>query len=307
MPSSNKTNSTAIRVLEVLKLLDTGMLRQNDILANLSDNNKIDCELRKEALYKYFNTFKLLGINVIKKNKILSLEKSPITINLSQEEIEGLNFIMEYAKKIFVGQAKDEIQKLINNICRCTKNCTPEELKNHLSKKDIQNFTSPKNYDPNLLNQFRLLCKERQKISFTYINHDLNEKQKFEIEPDEVIITPVDSILKGYNPQLAETQRFYIDAIEDLVQLPTMSKHKNVKSSVTFMLKGRLSHSYELKHGERLTQKGKDYIVVTNSEEDKETLTRRLLRYGKDCEIIYPKIFRKRVLSNLEKILKNYN
>lgn len=281
-------------------------MQKDEIILHLFQDNKSNYELRKDVLYKYFNTFKLLGLNVVKENKLFSLEKAPISINFSQKEIEGMKLLLEYANAIYSQNSKAEIQNLIKNLCNCSQNCSFENLKNSSdNEKKLKNLI-PYKHNPNLLNKFRLLCKEKQKISFSYFNQHLNQKQKFKVEPEETIVTPVGCILKAYNPDIGESQNFYIEAIEDLNQLPVMSKPINAKTTVIFALKGRLAAAYELKQGEKITKKETNYLVVTNSEEDKDLLIKRLLRYGKACEILYPKAFRKKVLSELEKILQNY-
>lgn len=304
--SNKKSNDTAIRVLEVLKLLNSGNITQKEIISQLFKDKKSDCEMRKDTLYKYFNTFKLLGINILKDGKHLSLKKSPITIDFSQEELEGMKLILNYAQSAYPEDSVNEIEKLIKNLCKCSTNCDFNDSSQQ--SKEIPQYKKliSAQHNPDLLSKFRLLCKEKQKISFTYFNRFLNEKQKFKVEPDEIILTPAGCILKAYNPEIAEIQNFYIDDIEDLSQLPVMSKPVNVKNSVTFALKGRLASAYELKQGERITRREAEYLVVTNSEEDKDVLLNRLLKYGLACEILYPKTFRTKAKTTLEKMLKNY-
>jgi len=304
--NSSKTNDTAIRVLEVLKLLYSEEISIDDIISNLFKDKKLDYELRKDVLYKYFNTFKLLGIKITKTKKMISLEKSPVLTEFSKKMIDGMKFMLAYADAIYPQDSKLEIENLIKNLCKCSSNCNFEDLTISANEYRKYNKIMSCSLAPDLLSKFRILCKERQKISFTYFNRYLNEKQKFKVEPEEVIITPTGCILKGYNPEIAETHNFYIEDIEDLIQLPVMSKPTNVKNSVTFALKGRLAAAYELKHGERVTKREQEYLVVTNSEEDKDILLKRLLRYGKACEILYPKTFRKKAANVLDKILQNY-
>lgn len=306
MVSNNRANDTAMRALVVLKLLYEKKIQQEEIMTHLFNDPKTAPSLRKDVLYKYFNTFKFLGIKIIKEHKTFYLEKSPILINFTQEEIDGMKFLLEYAKIIYSPKSYAEIQTLIKKLCNCAHNCNFKDLQ--LSEDEKSKYKSFVNHshNPDLIDKVRLLCKEKQKISFTYFNNQLNEKQEFIAEPEEVVVTPFGCILKAYNTNIAETQNFYIEYIEDLKQLPIMSKSINVKNSVTFALSGRLAAAYELKPGERLTKREPNYLVVTNSGEDKEALLKRLLRYGKDCEILYPKTFRKKTLAALEKILQNY-
>ncbi len=307
MGSNNRANDTALRVLAVLKLLYEKKIQLEEIMSHLFSDKNTDYSFRKDVLYKYFNTFKLLGINIIKEHKLFYLEKSPILVNFTQEEIAGMKFLLEYSKTIYSPKSHEEIQNLIKKLCNCAQNYNFKDLQLSEAEKNKYKNLVNHSHNPDLIDKFRLLCKEKQKISFTYFNSQLNEKQEFIAEPEEVVVTPFGCILKAHNTNIAETQNFYIEYIEDLKQLPVMSKPINVKSSVTFALTGRLAAAYELKPGERLTKREPNYLVVTNSGEDKDALMKRLLRYGKSCEILYPKTFCKKTLTTLNKILQNYS
>ena len=57
---------------------------------------------------------------------------------------------------------------------------------------------------------------------------------------------------------------------------------------------------------EKILESKKDYIVVSNSKEDRDLLVRRLSRYFDNCEILYPKDFRKKMTDYLDSIEKVY-
>ena len=62
----------------------------------------------------------------------------------------------------------------------------------------------------------------------------------------------------------------------------------NTKETI-FELYGKLAKTYAIKDDERLVEFGKDRIVIANSENSKEKLFRRLLRYDSLCKILFPK------------------
>lgn len=301
-----KYNDTATRAIELLKLFFEQDLTIEDAAKILQNNNEFENEIRPESLYKYINTFKLLGI-IIEKNKNkykYSVKEFPFELLLSKEQIEGFNFLTEYAKHLF--QNKDLI--LTQNVLEKYTYFT-QKLKDITKQKLKQKYSELFSYklDKEKFAIFRQLCKEKQKLSFCYFNLDLNSNQKFIVEPWETIITPTGYILKAYNPSSAELQNFYIENISNLKQLPSKIKPVNVKNSVTFKITGRLARSYELKQGERITHFEPEYKIITNTEEDKELLLKRLLRYGTSCKILYPKNFIEKTTTTLKKIKTNYS
>ena len=61
-----------------------------------------------------------------------------------------------------------------------------------------------------------------------------------------------------------------------------------------------------LKKGEILLETGEDFIIISNKNEDRELLIRRLLRYYDKCEILYPKSCRKRLIELVNEMEKLY-
>lgn len=298
-----KSNDTAIRALEVLKILSYNELTQEEIIDFIFKSKKSEYEMRKDSLYKYLNTFKIFGINVIKNKNKYTLESIPLKTNFSEKELNTINFLYTYAQEICPENSAKELKKLLENLLKNTnyKNLSLENIdtKNILKKIKIKT-------NKEKTQTFCLLCKEGQRISFDYFNRVLNQQQTFIVEPDEVIITPTGEILKAFNPEIAEMQNFQIEDISNVKQLPTKARTINVKNSVTFKLKGRLALAYELKNGERVIKMENDNIVISNSEEDKDELLRRLLRYGTACEILYPKSYRTKFLDTLKNIKELY-
>ena len=298
----NKQNNTAVRALEVLKLLNYEDITQEEIINHIFSTKKSEYELRSDSLYKYFNTFKLFGINVCKNKGKYSIDKATFLSDFTNKEIETINFIYSYAKKIYKEDNLKEFEFLLQNLLKHSNQAlTITEIDTIKYLKNTNIKTNKEN-----LEKFCKLCKDNQRISFDYFNKFLNKLQSFIVEPNEVILTPAGEILKAFNPEIAEIQNFNIEEITNLKQLPVMSKSMNIKNSVTFELKGRLALSYELKKGERIIKMDKNSIVVSNSEEDKQELLKRLLRYGISCEILYPKVFKTRFLNTLDKIRNIY-
>ena len=82
---------------------------------------------------------------------------------------------------------------------------------------------------------------------------------------------------------------------------------KNVIQSKKYELKDILAKRYTLRAGERIVATSDDgSINVLNKTEDKKALLHRLLKYGKLCEVMSPRHYKKEMLSIIDKTLENY-
>ncbi len=305
---SKKINDTTVRALEMLKMLFHKKCTQTEITTKLSNRSNSEEELRPDSLYKYMNTFKLFGINTERKGDKYFITTLPLTKNISTENINTFLLILLYSKRVL---DDNNYQKLLLFLTKVF-NIEQAQLTKLLDEKTKEIESKHNDILSTKLNTsnfktFYNLCKEKQKIKLTYFNKQLDKEQIFMVEPLETIITPNGYILKAYNPTFAEIQDFSIEYILNTEQLPTKSKSTNIKNSVTFKIKNRLAANYELKSEERLIDMDENYKIISNSNEDKTQLLKRLLRYGKSCEIIYPKSFRANALSAIKKIRNLYD
>ena len=69
--------------------------------------------------------------------------------------------------------------------------------------------------------------------------------------------------------------------------------------------KGDLKKSYMAKEGENVSPYD-DYLIVTNKNEDKEVLFKRLLKYGTYCEVLYPKSDREKFINLVENLISRH-
>ena len=279
-------------------------MTQEQIIEHIFKSKKSDYELRTDSLYKYLNTFKLFGLNVVKNNGKFVLEKAPLGISFSEKELNTMNFLYSFVREICHDEYVLEFEKLLKNLIKKSEN---SDFK--LELVDISHYLKKLKIKINKQNfqKFNSFCKDNQRLSFKCFNKVLNQFQTFIVEPIEVLCIPTGEVLRAYNVEIAEVQNFRISDIIDVVQLPLKVKAVQVKNSVTFALKGRLALTYELKKGERVIKSEKDYLVISNSEQDKNELLRRLLRYGVFCEILYPKTFRNKYVKTLKEIVELYN
>ena len=74
-----------------------------------------------------------------------------------------------------------------------------------------------------------------------------------------------------------------------------------------FRVKGGLAKVYDLREGEQISETHKHKKVILNYAEDRELLARRLLRYGKECEVLSPQEFRQYFVKLLDEMAAKYD
>ena len=111
-----------------------------------------------------------------------------------------------------------------------------------------------------------------------------------------------------YNTYINENeyQLLLITNIKNIVPMPQRSSLCWTSSEVIFKLSDKLARVYEPRYDEKLLYCSSEEIIVKNSEEDKEILLRRLLRYGSYCKIIKPKKYQIKFISMLDDIISYY-
>ena len=113
-----KSNDTAVRALEVLKLLSYDELTQEQIIDLIFKAKKSEYELRTDSLYKYLNTFKLHGIDVQKNKGKYSLKSSLLKIVLTEKDIEAIKFLYAYSKEVCSEEIFLQFEILLQNLLK---------------------------------------------------------------------------------------------------------------------------------------------------------------------------------------------
>ena len=143
-----------------------------------------------------------------------------------------------------------------------------------------------------------------QDVVVTYINKS-GEKEIRTFEIKEIIEQKKETIVVCYDSKIGRNKKISISSIKEMKQLPKKTSGVSRLNSVVFEVYGRLVSVYKLKPSEKVINFSNTHLVVSNSEEDKDILIRRLLKYGENCKIIRPKSVQKEFLELTENILKN--
>lgn len=302
MNKSEKNFDAGLRVLEVLKVMLNENLKKIELIEKLKNNSVVECVYTQEAFVKYFNTLEALGFELerVKNNYILA--NALFKIDLSKEEKELLEKLILESKSLYNKNIELNVKTAVNKI---NKYISPKFTNEQLSNL----FDNESKFDSDVVNNNLLLSIKNMiadnllvKIKFRK-NKNLIEETIVELK--EIVEKNNRRFVLCYLPDLARNIKINIDSIIELNQLPKKSKGTTCLNSVVFELYGRLVSSYKLKPSEKVINFSNNCITVSNTAEDKDTLLRRLLKYGENCKIITPKSMQNELLDLTNEMLKN--
>ncbi len=299
---NTKISNAGYRVLEILKELTKRPLSPDEMLRYLElSTNYL---YRKELVLKYLNTLKLLNIDIDKIDGKYFIKRSIESIDFDKKDLSLMLFIRKYIDTIGHEGFKNNIEESLQIIERCF----PKQILDCVRTNTIKPYVPKKSLsvkDENV-KKFEKYCNDGLGLELKYKNYQLNNKNNlYKIVPLKVVYKKGKSVLIAYDPKDNDYKEFVLENITDVKQNP-QKQIKGSPSSVLFKLKGRLAKSYMLKNGEILLETGDDFIVISNKNEDRELLIRRLLRYYDKCEILYPKICRERIIELINEMEAMY-
>ena len=97
---SKKHSDTAVRALEILKILTQGAYTKEEVIEKLVDADKLENEIRTDSLYKYGNTFKLFNLSPQKSGEKYTLNKIPFAKPFSEKEQKNITLLLQYSQNV---------------------------------------------------------------------------------------------------------------------------------------------------------------------------------------------------------------
>ncbi len=301
MKNQEKIPASGFRVLEILKVLTQKPMTANEMLQFVEEMN--DTSYRKELILKYLNTLKAFGFEIVKVKDKYYLENGMNKIDLNEEDLSMLLFMEKYTEKLKHEKLKNNLSSAIHTIEKSFSASTKKLIKENKINA-YQNETEIVVKDKEI-KKFEQYCLERQQLEIRYKPNNNSEESFYKIAPVNIIYKKCTAILTGYDYETNSYKEFLIQNITDSKQLPLVSKG-NMPSIVTYKIKNRLAASYTLKENETLLEKGENYAIISNKNEDRDVLIKRLLRYYNECEILYPKECRTKIVNLIEEMEHMY-
>ena len=290
---------TGLKVIEILKLLTKQDISGRDIEEIIYRLNKRDCTA--ETIQRYIHTLKYSGLNITKSGKTgkYHLENQPFSLDLNDRELKALCFLDNYVNGLNNKKLSAEFENFFNDLSKYF----TEDLKQKYHKLK-QNNTNRSIYSykhlADKINIFEDLCKDKQRTEIVYENG-----KTYITEPKELIYDKNCVYLLCYIPSDACNKMFLIDKISSYKQLPTKSSEGTFLNTAVFECRGRLAKNYKLKPSERIINSSSDSVIISNAQEDKEVLLRRILKYGENAKVIQPKNLSEDMVKMINKMIQN--
>ena len=296
--ASAKSLSTPAKIIKILKLLVENPLSIDEILDRFEDD---EIFIERETISKYFATLRKAGCD-IQKRKSKFYIKYPV-LYLNDIELDTLAGFQKNAKDLSSKTDYEEFLKFLEKLFALS-----GKEENAVYKRIYQNIQNTDNFPC-----ANISLKYRGKIEM--LSKFLNEtpqRVKIIYEDKEYSIVPVkfhyfkDSVcLKGYDIKNNVNKNFSLDKISEAKEMPLKAQNTDFGMITTFKISGRLKNAYSIREGEIVTEYN-DYIVVSNKDEDKNELFKRLLKYGTCCENKYPKKDREEFISLIKELISKH-
>lgn len=305
MKLPKKFSDTSIRVLKTLKILVNSASSIQDVIAHFEKTEPDNRTYTNEVILKYINTMKVFGFKFTKNRDKYVLLNSPCKFDFSEDDLKMINMIEQLTWLIPEEKVKDEIGDFLQELEKGFSDST-KEIANKITLAKIKNLGVDYEKYVKQVQEYEKYCIEGQKLKIKYKDFQ-NMEISILVEPNEIKYLKNKVFLNVYNPVSAQILDINFDDIIEIQQLPLKSNPSSMLSTVTFKLKGNLAKGYTLHDGEKLLNTENDgSIVIVNRHEDGIQLTKRLMRYGFNCEIISPKKLREEIASIVNKALAHY-
>ena len=301
MNKPEKNHDTGLRILEVLKILLEKNLSKTELIEKLKENDLVENVYSQEAFLKYFNTFELSGLKLNRIQGKYSLNNALLKTSLNKKEQEMLVLLIKSIKKLNNKSEEEIMKNFFLKIDKYVGIDLNNELNNIANKEtSIQNS----NIRNNVIETLKHLIYEEQKVNITYKKTD-NTEETDTFELKEIIEKDNCIYVVCYSPLLGRNKKININSIKSLNQLPQKISGVCYLNSIVFEVYGRLASLYRLKPSEKVIDFSNNHLTISNTEEDKDSLLLRLLKYGENCKIIRPKSLQEEFINLTNDILKN--
>lgn len=302
MVKAEKQFDTGLRILEILKILLNGNLSKNNLINKLNMNSDIEQVYTFEAFIKYFNTVELMGLKLNREKNIYKLENALTYLNLNAKEKELYLKLLSNVKYLYDERLENAVKSLTYR--------TLKYFNNEISQSTVDGIFE---------NRQTGSGAEKQRCITETINKFINDKLMVKIDYGRkngaitsitVEIRKAEQIngkmvLTCYSPEKRRNKKIFLDSVVSFSQLPDKVSEAKIMNTIVFEVYGRLAYLYKLKPSEKVINFSDSHLIISNSEEDKDSLLRRLLKYGENCKVIKPAEVREEFISLTGEILKN--
>lgn len=302
MAKLEKQFDTGIRILEILKILLNDNITKANLIEKLSSVSDVEQVYTLEAFIKYFNTIEIAGFKLNRAKNIYRLENALKYLKLTDEEKELLLKVLSKTELLYDEKQEEAVKQASYRILKYLNNDIKEETLEKIFNPN--KMSSNDEETKNIVSTLNKLKNDKQMVKIQY-ESKTNKNNELLVEIRKIEERNNKITLVCYIPERKRNKRIDLDSIMKLAQLPTKASESTFYNSIVFEVYGRLAYLYKLKDSEKVINFSNKHLVISNSEEDKDILLRRLLKYGENCKIIKPVEIQEEFVSLTNEILKN--
>lgn len=290
-----KKLATPLKIIKILKLMTEKPVSLKDIMESLEEDDNF---VNRETISKYFATLRNAGCDIQKKQNKFYI-KYPV-LSLNNTEIDTLAGFQKITKNLASKKDYNEFLKFLDKLFSLTNTDEISRYKKILQNKEDKNLIDTDRFRDKIESLSDFIQEPIQKVKIIF------EDKPYTIIPVKFHYFKKSICLFGYDCSNNVNKNFPINKIQSIKQIPSLAQNTDFALSTTFKLKGILKKTYCAKEGE-IVSPYDDYLIVSNKYEDKETLFKRLLKYGTNCEILYPKSDREKFRTMIHSLIKTHS
>lgn len=298
----NLMSFTGFKALIIFSMLLEGPCSYDDIINYFENHEFLREKISIDTIRVYINSLKRAGCNITKTKRIdggkFVLVSHPLELTINNEQIKIISKIYKTISKTVEIEELILLEKFLRKIAKNTKN---NEFRQTLDKISLLS-----SIDTDLLDELMNCCKSKKQIILKY-NSPHSVHTDMEIICDKLGFE--NGKLYIYGTSLDYSQAVYLLAnriikIKEIKQ----NKTKNIKIEeikVKFELKADIQE-VQLKENEKLISIHNNKIIIEAKSSNKFALKQRILSFGSQCKVIEPEIFKKEIISTLQKMRAEY-
>lgn len=286
-------------------MLYEGEVDFKTVIDHFSDGNYDGTSNTHVTLNKYLNALTIFGIKVKKKNNKYRMLSSLYKIKFTLEDLKSIALLKEAAEYMPDGKNKENLEKLISSI-----EIRYDEGAQSLA--EIEDNTKNLHLDfaqAEMIEQIQKCekyCQDNQKLEIIFTN-DKGEEINLLCSPLEQIYQKRKVGLKVLGNNGTRIYEIPFENIRSVKQLPLSASTQSIPTTVVYKIKNRLAQNYKIRDWERCEKIEYDGShIIVNKNEDLDQLLKRLMRYGRECEIISPKFLKEEMIERINETLSNY-
>ena len=301
---TEKYNDSCIKLFEFIKMLYQEDVEFKKVIDHFSNGQYDGTSNTHVTLNKYLNAMKIFGIKVKKINKKYHMLSSIYKIKFNSNDIKSINLLKEAADVLPEGKNKSCFESFIKSLeMRYDESAQSLEQVTNTTKNLYLDF-----YHSEMVQQVKQCekyCQDKQKLEIIFTN-DKEEEINLLCSPLETTYQKRKICLKVLGNNGSRIYEIPIENIKSIKQLPVASSAQSIPTTVVYRIKNRLARNYKLRDWERLDKIESDGShVIVNKNEDLNIILQRLMRYGRECEILSPKFLKEEMIERINKTLEN--